>query len=592
MRTLLFTILISVFTASVSILEANTIKVPEDYTSIQAAINASVNSDTILVASGTYYENINFNGKNILLTSYFMFNEDISYITNTIINGSQPNHPDTASCVLFISGEDSSAVLQGFTLTGGTGTKWIDEHGAGTYIEGGGILVTLSSPTIKNNLIINNEAIRTGPGVTSAGGGGIRVGDGNPHILNNVFISNSGMYGGAIVLNFTGAVVKNNIIYNNKVYQAGAIAPTFGGGGIWIYSNFGTTLKIIENNTIVGNSSSGPGSSAAGKGGGILIWATSIQAANNIVWGNTQTIGEQINQVSGGPSNITYSLVENGWTGTGNIDQFPEFSDSSFFLSSNSPCIDAGNPDLNYNDPEDPNNTGFAEFPSLGGLRNDIGAYGGPDRSLSASFFLSQIIFPDSLDFGSIQAFDTSAVSIIISNGGSNSFVIDSIFIKSNLSNVISIDQVFPSVISPFGTDTISVKWIPVSGGTLNDTLWLYHNNGNINNPYGIIIIGDATPSSVPEEQNQSPYKFYIEQNFPNPFNPSTKILYSIKTTSTVSIKIYNMIGEEVKTLVNEEKSPGLYEVTFTASDLPSGIYFYTIDAETFKETKKMILLK
>ncbi|MCW8816854.1 MAG: hypothetical protein OQK52_03135, partial [Ignavibacteriaceae bacterium] len=161
MQTTFFTFSVVLILTIISSANANTIRVPEDYTTIQQAIDASVNGDTVIVAPNTYFENINFRGKNILLTSYYIFNEDVNYISNTIINGSQPAHPDTASCVLMVSGEDSTAILQGFTLTGGTGTKWIDEHGAGTYVEGGGILITLSSPTIKNNLIIDNEAIRT-----------------------------------------------------------------------------------------------------------------------------------------------------------------------------------------------------------------------------------------------------------------------------------------------------------------------------------------------------------------------------------------------------------------------------------------------
>ena len=599
MRTSFLSIFILICLSSLSLLVANTIKVPEDYSTIQSAIDASSNGDTVLVAPGEYFENINFKGKNILLTSYFMLNEDVSYITSTIINGSQPNHIDTASCVLFVSGEDSTAILQGFTLTGGTGTKWIDEHGAGTYVEGGGILVTLSSPTIKNNLIINNEAIRTGTGIVSAGGGGIRVGDGNPHILNNVFMSNSGMYGGAIVLNYTGAVVRNNIIYNNKVYQAVTGAQTFGGGGIWVLSNLGTTPKIIENNTIVGNHSSGGGSGAAGKGGGILVWATSVQATNNIIWGNTQTTGEQIVQISGGPSVITYSLVENGWTGTGNIESFPEFADSLFFLSSGSPCVDAGNPDLNFNDPEDPMNPGFAEFPSLGGLRNDIGAYGGPARSLLASFFLSKIDLPDSLDFGSIEVGDSATVSFNIYNEGSNSTFIDSVYVSSNIENIISVIQMFPIELSPFKKDSITVKWIPESESQLNDTIWIFHNAGNLPNPYGLKITGNATITSVPGEENITPDKFYLSQNYPNPFNPTTVIQYQIPKTGNVSLKIYDVLGNEVATIVNEKQSAGSYKVEFDASQLTSakgeyasGVYFYRLFSDSFQQTKKMILLR
>ncbi len=591
MRALFLTILILVAANIFSFLVANTIRVPEDYSSIQSAIDVSSNGDTVLVAPGEYYENINFKGKNIFLTSYFMFNEDVSYITSTIINGSQPAHPDTASCVLFISGEDSSAVLKGFTLTGGTGTKWIDEHGAGTYVEGGGILVTLSSPTIKYNLIINNEAIRTGSGIVSAGGGGMRVGDGNPHLLNNVFMSNSGMYGGAIVLNYTGAIVRNNIIYNNKVYQAVSGAQTFGGGGIWVLSNHGSIPKIIENNTIVGNHSSGGGSEAAGKGGGILIWATSVQATNNIIWGNTQTSGEQIVQISGGPSDINYSLIENGWTGTGNIESFPEFADSLFLLSLTSPCIDAGNPVLNFNDPEDPMNPGFAEFPSLGKLRNDIGAYGGPGRSLFASFFLSKIELTDSIDFGSIGVGDTSIVSFSIINSGSISTTVDSIFINNNIENVISINQIFPKELTPFNRDTITVNWIPELEGQLNDTLWIFHNADNLPNPYGLKITGNATITSVSEEKS-TPDKFHLYQNYPNPFNPTTKINFVIPKSGLVTIKVYDILGNKVAILINENKPAGKYEVEFNASELTSGIYFYSLIAGSYYETKKMILLK
>ncbi len=592
MRTLFYTAFFMITFASLSLVEANTIRVPEDYSTIQSAIDASSGGDTVLVASGTYYENLNFRGKNILLSSYYLFNNDKSFILNTIINGSQPAYPDTGSCILFISGEDSSAILQGFTLTGGTGTKWPDEHGAGTYVEGGGILVTLSSPTIKNNLIINNEAIRTGSGIVSAGGGGIRVGDGNPHILNNVFMSNSGMYGGAIVLNYTGAVIKNNIIYNNTVYQAVTGAQTFGGGGIWVLSNLGSTPKIIENNTIVGNHSSGGGSGAAGKGGGILVWATSVQATNNIILGNTQTTGEQIVQISGGPSDITYSLVENGWTGTGNIDLYPQFGDSLFYLSTSSPCVDAGNPDLSFNDPEDPMNPGFAEFPSLGGLRNDIGAYGGSGSSLLVSFFLSKINLPDSLDLGSISVGDTTSTTLVISNEGSGPLLIDSIYINNNLENVITIDQAFPLEQSQFEKDTINVNWIPVSEGSLNDTLWIFHSAENLPNPYGLKITGSATISSVPGEENISPDKFYLSQNYPNPFNPSTTIAYSIPRAGNVSVKVYDVLGNEISTLVNKEQTGGTYKVDFDASKLTSGIYFYQLTSGSFQQIKKMLLIK
>jgi hypothetical protein len=97
---------------------------------------------------------------------------------------------------------------------------------------------------------------------------------------------------------------------------------------------------------------------------------------------------------------------------------------------------------------------------------------------------------------------------------------------------------------------------------------------------------------SVEDELASTPDNYYLEQNFPNPFNPSTKIKYSLPDVGLVSLKVYDVLGNEIAALVNEEKPAGNYEVHFNASSLASGIYFYTLQAGTFIETKKMILLK
>ena len=83
-----------------------------------------------------------------------------------------------------------------------------------------------------------------------------------------------------------------------------------------------------------------------------------------------------------------------------------------------------------------------------------------------------------------------------------------------------------------------------------------------------------------------------LSQNFPNPFNPSTRLNYFVPNESFVTIKVYDFLGREVTTLVNETKSIGSYEIAFDASDLPSGAYFYTMIAGNYSATKKMILLK
>jgi hypothetical protein len=102
-----------------------------------------------------------------------------------------------------------------------------------------------------------------------------------------------------------------------------------------------------------------------------------------------------------------------------------------------------------------------------------------------------------------------------------------------------------------------------------------------------------TNPTSV--ELNQSgivPNNFGVMQNYPNPFNPSTTIPFSLPSTSFVSLKIFDVLGKEVATLVNEVKSAGIYKTQWNADHMPSGIYFYRLQAGSFTETKKLVLLK
>ncbi len=92
--------------------------------------------------------------------------------------------------------------------------------------------------------------------------------------------------------------------------------------------------------------------------------------------------------------------------------------------------------------------------------------------------------------------------------------------------------------------------------------------------------------------QETIPNDYLLYQNYPNPFNPTTTIKYSVPQSSNVVIKVFDVLGKEITTLVNEEKSVGTYELNWYAGNLPSGIYFYRIQTGDFIDTKKMILLK
>ena len=103
--------------------------------------------------------------------------------------------------------------------------------------------------------------------------------------------------------------------------------------------------------------------------------------------------------------------------------------------------------------------------------------------------------------------------------------------------------------------------------------------------------------TKVEEDEAIAINNFYLSDNYPNPFNPTTNIRYAVpaigaKQALPVQLKVYDVLGNEVATLVNEKRQPGSYEVIFDASGLSSGMYFYSLTANTFSSTKKMILLK
>jgi photosystem II stability/assembly factor-like uncharacterized protein len=124
--------------------------------------------------------------------------------------------------------------------------------------------------------------------------------------------------------------------------------------------------------------------------------------------------------------------------------------------------------------------------------------------------------------------------------------------------------------------------WLFTGGGGILDNIYRTTNGGH----GGLIVSVDDNAIEI------NPDGFSLGQNYPNPFNPSTSIQYAVSSKQFVTLKVYDVLGNEVAILIDEEKSIGNYEVGFNASDLPSGIYFYKLQAGSFVETKKMVLMK
>ena len=125
----------------------------------------------------------------------------------------------------------------------------------------------------------------------------------------------------------------------------------------------------------------------------------------------------------------------------------------------------------------------------------------------------------------------------------------------------------------------ISQKNQYITGGNPFDQGAIYHTTN------GGVVFADFSGNSIPG-------KFYLSQNYPNPFNPVTNLEFGISDLGFVSLKVYDLLGKEVVTLVNEKLSPGNYKIEFDGSNLTSGVYFYRLVTDGFEETKRMILLK
>lgn len=137
-----------------------------------------------------------------------------------------------------------------------------------------------------------------------------------------------------------------------------------------------------------------------------------------------------------------------------------------------------------------------------------------------------------------------------------------------------------------------SLENFGVNGTELDDVrdYSIYGNHSDLEG--NATLISSNSPVAIAVNPRQLPAAFILAQNYPNPFNPSTTIRYQLPKNVHVSLKVYDMLGQEVETLVNHFQQAGAYEQTFQAENLSSGIYFYSLTAENFQSVKKMILIR
>ncbi|HXI43421.1 MAG TPA: right-handed parallel beta-helix repeat-containing protein [Bryobacteraceae bacterium] len=315
------------------------IHVPADQPTVQMGINASVNGDMVLVAPGTYFENINFEGKAIAVASELGSNK-------TIIDGGQ-----IGTVVTFASGEGLASVLRGFTLQNG-----FPSSGASCG-QGGGINITGASPAILENVIRNNSAIE---------GGGIFINGGSPVISGNVITNNNqscgGGIGGAGIAIFSpgSAKILNNVISRNTLTSAN-------GGGISLFSAGTPTVSgnVISQNTATGLF-------PCTQGGGVYVSSSVGTIANNLITANSAGCGGGIAVVelpNLGPLVINNTIANNpSPQGSGiysdNFDAQVRFSNNIIVAASGQVAVFCGNggsqqPILSFNNAFAPGGTAY-----------------------------------------------------------------------------------------------------------------------------------------------------------------------------------------------------------------------------------------
>ncbi len=493
------------------------INIPQDYSTIQEGINVSVNTDTILVQPGTYTENINYNGKAVIVGSLFLTTQDTTYISQTIIDG---NQNDTV--IRFECSEDSTSVLTGFTITNGYADygggiycsvnsspklfnlliidNWSDYYGGGlTLLDcnsvlldeiklygnqsggfGGNLYISNSNIIISNSIINNGSAFNYGGGIIcynsildfenvqicnngSSFGAGI-YSDGCNISLRKSMINNNGSESGAAIMGINSDIeIINSIIANNGCFQYGVISCS------------SSNEVYIINSILVNNTAQSP---AGNLFGGIDFIFNSILYNNTEPHLNTNTI-------------VHYSNIQDGWEGVGNIDSDPIFlnpTEDDYHLQNNSPCIGAG---------------------------------------------------------------------------------IDEIEINENWYYAPDID--------------IEGNQRPNPTGSMPDM-------GAYENPFG-----EPQVSSENFELKISNLKL---MNHPNPFNPTTTIDFSIQNDSNIKLSIYNIKGQKIKTLIQNEFTKGSHSIIWNGDDefnkpVSSGIYLYKLNVNGKTESvNKCLLLK
>jgi hypothetical protein len=422
-------------------------------------------------------------------------------------------------------------------------------------------LTTGSSPLIEWNELVNNNSQNTSPKNQISIG---TQGNNSPTILNNII--HGGMFnktGGISISTLIGGSSSSSEIAFNEIFNNSYGIAMTGSNPITCYVHD----NLIYNNNI------NPDVMVAGSG--INTYGTAIVApiiARNTIYGNWWGVTIQVGIVGQPGANPNLGNVENADT----------TDDGLNIIYGNIQGLNVY--DL-YNNTPDP----------IYAQNNDWRVYD--------SILIEEHIFHN---------VDSSALGVVKFVPFSTQIPVElTAFVASIIDGNVVLSWITATELNNSGFEIQRLKdskigilndWETVANIKGNGTSTETHNYSFADlNPYEgksfyrlkqIDYDGSYEYSNIVEVIFGVVNEFELNQNYPNPFNPSTIIKYSIKEKSNVEIKVFDMLGSEIAVLVNEDKTPGNYEVNFDASKLSSGVYFYSIKAGEFIQTKKMLLMK
>lgn len=580
------------------------INVPGDRETIQEGIDAADHGDTVQVHPGIYQEHIDFDSKAITVGSLMLTTGDSNYCDSTVISGTR----GAGSVVVIDNIEGVAGTLVGLTLMDGTSRN------------GGGIFISESNAIVDYCKIYDNIGIESG--------GGIYVEAGGLEISNSEVSYNEteNEYGGGIYCNESGINMDHCILQQNVASSFGGgiyssysdlilTQTTFhmnstqsgGGGGIYcfvtavgldrcvFYENatdaedggavyFRASVPFIINCTFSLNT-------AQGNGDGIFCWnGTDLIIWNSIMWDNIpheiyfdqndapSLLTILYSNIDGGEEGIiTNENVEFDWL-DGNLDIDPMFvnPDNDFRLSwenypendtTKSPCIDTGNPDSE----PDPDHT-----------RVDMGAlyfHQRPDIEIE----------PEELSWEDVRVGFSEWKAVTISNVAGDLLHLSNQYITPDRSpfeigrgrGEVDIVQGRPHQL-----------WIAFSPVVWNVYDAVLHIESNDQDEPLIDIPLRGTVMGVVSDEDKIPSEFAITSVYPNPFNSTSVVSFSVPNPDNVSLALYDIKGREIDVLHTGFYAPGYYNIEIDADNLASGVYMVRLSCSNGDNKRKLILVR